>query len=102
MYLSDFSWALSSAGISCWEGDNGNLNTCANAWIHLDIGSDEWSMNIYSYNSYTWVCGIAAWKNYQCIRGGNGAYIRPVFYLTADTVIKSGTGSESDPFITQV
>ena len=106
MSLSDYYWSPTASGINCYS----NYDTCKSSWLHICSNytscgtSGEWtstyhystSPNIYSaanisYNGRPLVANLTS-EN----------FVRPVFYLIANTVIKSGDGSESDPFIIQV
>ena len=106
MYTHDYFYASQSGGLNC----NSSSSSCKASWIHLsqnDSGRPdamEWTMTRHGYNSYYSVW--TAWLIYDevTINWGNSEYpsarsTRPVFYLTEDVSVLSGSGTSDDPFI---
>ncbi len=103
MYTHDYYYGM-SGGNDC--SSSGAYTTCKTSWLHLsnsDSGapdSDEWFMSRYGANGsiysawYVYSVGGVAWDGKFAQNS-----VRPVFYLTSDVEIVSGTGTSSDPFI---
>ena len=102
MYMHDYYYGLSGGNNCCSNG-----NTCKTSWIYLSNndsgapGGAEWTMARLGYiGGYylSWLVGTNG-----AVSGNGGNYnsnsYRPVFYLTSDVMIVSGTGTASDPFI---
>ena len=103
MYPSDFGYA---AGNTCVTGtDPYNYDGgCKNKdWLWMTTSSDytnnrEWLMSPYSGTSRSaFRVSSSGFVNYGGV--GNASSARPVFYLKADTNIKSGNGTSSNPYI---
>ena len=96
MVKSDFSWAYEAATSS------ERKKTWINGIKTGAMASCEWTMSRYKSGTIYYVdsvCGDLSWVGSQF---RSEQYARPVFYLDKSTIIKSGTGRESDPFIIQV
>ena len=68
---------------------------------YLDVGIDYWTMSPSFYNSYganVFVVGsYGSLDAFDNVTNANG--VRPVINLKADTVISSGDGTASNPFV---
>ena len=97
MYASDYGYA---AGNTCITGTEiyNYCGECRNKdWLYDN--NDEWLMTPDTSSAES------VWILNNCMVGGVisdarvPAKLRPVFYLKSDTMIKSGTGTSSDPYI---
>ncbi len=110
MNLSDYYWSVSKDGVNC----NTSAATCKSSWMHIshyNFSKSEWTMSRSGrvddtednsqYTAWYIFSNGAAYGN-KNLNTSSSIGLRPVFYLNTNTIIKSGTGSESDPFIIQV
>ena len=104
-YLHDYYYGL-SGGNNC----SANPSTCGTSWIYIDNNDSsdpgsgyEWTMSRYDYSIYD-----GTYRALHVYAGGyvnGGSYmnesfsVRPVFYLTSEVEIVSGTGTIEDPII---
>ena len=108
MYLADYCFGLSKTGTNCSFNSSGTYPTCKTSWMHLiqndtkvsENRANEWTMSRYGRDNSNY----RAWNIYSggSINLPNLDYeisIRPVFYLTSNTKITSGTGTINDPYI---
>ena len=98
MYPSDYGYA---AGYDCATDTNMNSynSSCYQKdWLYNSSGF-QWLMSPYSdYSNYAWP--VNSNGNVNNIRGTNYiVLVSPVFYLTSDVSITSGTGTSSDPYL---
>ena len=96
MYPSDYGYA--STGTACrnslYKCDDADSK--ANNWLFSS--AYQWTLTSFSGNEYGVICF------YYSGRGGNpyafnNRAVRPVLFLKSDSVIESGTGTSSDPFV---
>ena len=98
MYPSDFGYA---AGISCATStdlisyDNGCY---AKDWLYKSGLGQQWLMSPISDDAY-YVYVIHADRYVSLFGAVSDDLVSPVFYLTSDTSITGGTGTEQDPYI---
>ena len=95
MYPSDYGYA---AGTKCYsESKLSGYSDCSDKdWI-FNGGNNSWAITPNppkTINAWAIDYKIMYSTNTQNLRG-----VRPVFYLDKDVSIKSGTGTESDPYI---
>ena len=106
MYPSDFGYA---AGNTCVAGTTPSSykNGCKDKdWLFMPNSSDytnryEWLMTPVSTNSYA-IFNITdeGFISYTMYSGVYRVYsVRPTFYLKSDTMIKSGKGTSTNPYI---
>ncbi len=100
LYLSDFYYSYSgSTTTNCFE-----MSRCEGGWLngHFSQINVEWSIVYFGVGS-DGSPGPICIGNDICLMGSyantNTFYVRPVFYLSAETLISSGSGTSSDPFI---
>ena len=108
MYLHDYYYGM-SGGKNC--SSSGAYSTCKTSWLYLwQSGNDpeaesgmnyEWTMSRFGlYSSEVYTAWTVSNSGYAHDCGLAGTYsVRPVFYLTSDVGITSGTGTLDDPFI---
>ena len=109
MYIYDYYYAYP-------DGNPGNKSNAKTAWIHLsknDTPETSSPSDIYEWvitrRNFTNPVGLTSYYNYAIEDDGkigwwkcsnSMAYlIRPVFYLTSDIKIASGTGTIDNPYI---
>ena len=98
MYPSDYGYA---AGNSCVSGtklfdyDGGCMNK---DWLYIS-NTGQWLMSSNSsFSTDVFIVPLSGFVNVYAT--SDGAYlVRPTFYLKADTNIKSGEGSSTNPYI---
>ena len=98
MYPSDYGYA---AGNDCATNTNlsGYNSSCyTKDWLY-NSSSFQWLMSPVSDNSYrVWYGTTSGVVNYG-FYSNNAGLVSPVFYLTSDVSITSGTGTSTDPYI---
>ncbi len=103
MYLSDYYYSYSGSGATnCYDDSSG----CIDSWIHiLRSGSsvpsrDEWVMARMGWSSdrstFRWLTSNGTLG--YCLSSQYNS-VRPVFYLSTDASISSGSGTSANPFI---
>ena len=98
MYPSDYGYA---AGNTCVTGRNlafyGEDGCYKKGWLFNS--QREWLMSPDSSNSINafWLTSTGSVDNLAAVHGALS--VRPVFYLSSDVSITSGTGTSSDPYI---
>ncbi len=106
MYVSDYLLALGTEAKNMTTGTYANRAKLKTGWMHIshnDSGASnasEWTISRYGYLSgyyYAWNVDSDGSVNYPYVYATN--FVRPVFYLNSDEVIKSGTGTLLDPYI---
>ena len=107
MYASDYGY---TSGTKCTTEENIKSNTYScnsNNW--LSSTKTEWTISslsesqvwvINTIDNNTYLYGMDASGNiWAYYHGDFMGIVRPVFYLSSDVVITSGTGTSSDPYI---
>ena len=107
MYTSDYALSLGPSALSITTLTGENVDLLKTSWMHQSNNdttknSYEWTLSRYGYGPGGAYAALAVDSrgdvgyNYVAFttRG-----VRPVFYLTGDTNLSSGTGSLDDPFI---
>ena len=94
MYVSDYGYAASPENWQTLMAEYNNDTNRNNNWLYM--GLDEWTIT-YS----PWIATTA----FQIEEDGKVSYIvngsialRPAFYLKSEVLLKSGTGTFSDPY----
>ncbi len=106
MYVSDYALSLGSEALSLTGGTYTNRAKLKTGWMHLsnnDSGAPsayEWTISRVGLNgSYYGAWGVYSDGQVNNLFVYDTYSVRPVFYLNTEEVIKSGTGSLSDPFL---
>ncbi len=104
MSLSDYYYAYNGANSNC-------SSSCSTNWMFIknnentDLNSNvyEWTIQNYGYDSA--IDAYCAWTvkregdAYSYMSYNGGFLVRPVFYLSPETLISSSSGTSSDPII---
>ena len=96
MYIHDYYYAYASGGA---QGTGSNAQK---AWIHRQKRDRISEMVISRYGFRSLTLSYLHWRlgsSGSLASGGGNSYVRPVFYLTSDVEIISGTGTIDDPFL---
>ncbi len=105
MYVSDYLLALGTASSLDWNSNTNKANF-KTSWLHIsnnDTGvpsTHEWTISRYGKSGsyyFAWAVNSDGYISYAHVN--NALSVRPVFYLNSDEVIKSGSGTLSDPYI---
>ena len=101
MYIHDYYYAYALGGTP------ESSSNAVTAWIHLSENdtsapsTDEWTMSRRGFfagvNYRAWNVASGGTVGYPNLAVGDS--VRPVFYLTSEVKITSGTGTATDPFI---
>ncbi len=112
MYIHDYLYAYKTNSNDA--GNPGSYTNAKKAWIFFqkdgynDITSNDRGEGLLSrgnkmYDSYFPVYAITSNGSFSSNTGLNDfVIVRPVFYVTKDTTIKSGTGEKTNPYILDV
>ena len=98
MYPSDYGYA---AGMTCTTGTAfGSYGNCkAKNWLY-NSKTFQWLISPNSENSaLAWYVGVTGNVGHINVPLYSNGLVSPVFYLKSNTMIKSGTGTSSDPYI---
>ena len=91
MYVSDYGFAASN---TYWSTNLSSYNNATSNWLYLD--SNEWTISRCSDRSDFAFFVHSGYVDYYYV-SNSSRVVRPVFYLTSDTLYSSGTGTISDP-----
>ncbi len=114
MTLSDYFYANAGENSKCFFNNFSDDTKCLNSWMFINNNNCslifqfplEWTMQAYGpedpenskFDTFVWNAGIidSTVTNGRC---KDEFPVRPVFYLSVDTIISSGSGTSTDPFI---
>ena len=104
MNVSDYCYSGIVNGQQCYNTNNDN---CKNSWLHLSANDNNLPSTVGSgkefvNNKCTYLDDIINNGNYLCSGSTwpwHDRIVRPVFFLTSDIVIKSGTGTIDEPYM---
>ena len=105
MYASDYALSLGSSALAITGSTNANQATLKTGWMHQSNNdttnsSYEWTVASYgTFGSRASVWNIYANGSLAYNDIGNKRGVRPVFYLTTDTIVSGGDGTINNPFI---
>ncbi len=105
MYASDYTLSLGSSALKLTGSTSDNKDTLKTGWMHPS--NNDTTQHIYEWTLARYGISGRAYGAWNIDSDGDWGYfavtnslaIRPVFYLTSNEAISSGSGSLDDPFV---
>ena len=100
MYPSDYGYAAGNNCVSGTKLDDYDRGCMNKDWLYIS-NTEQWLMSPDSsiYTGLVFIVGSSGYVGIFLIYGCYVHSVRPTFYLKADTNIKSGDGSSTNPYI---